>query len=126
MACVASLEVKHRKEKTSRLGNNEHKTIFAFHEESKLDAPDQNQSKRLATLSLRALCSQEVQVAEGWWLCTGTLGCSWHSWGGQHRSQVTGHIVQCPAYMNCLVRSCFLDSALAAAFKSSSFGVHRI
>lgn len=90
MACVASLEVKHRKEKTSRLGNNEHKTIFAFHEASKLDAPVENQSKHLATLSLRVLCSQEFQVAKGWWLCTGTLGYSWHLCGGQHRSQSGG------------------------------------
>lgn len=83
-------QVKYRNKKTGGLGSNEHKNIFAFHEESKLHALDEHQTKHLATLSLRVLCSQEVQVAEGWWLCEGILGCSWHSCGGQHRSQSSG------------------------------------
>lgn len=37
--CLASPEVRYRSEKTSGLGSNEHKPVFAFQEESKLDWP---------------------------------------------------------------------------------------
>lgn len=56
MTPLASLEVKYTSENTSELGDSEHKTIFAFQEESKIDALNEDQIERLATLSLRVLC----------------------------------------------------------------------
>lgn len=55
-----------------------------------LTALNENQTEHLATLSPRVPCfleQAEIQADKVWYLCTGTLGCSWHSCGGQHRSE---------------------------------------
>lgn len=65
----------------------------------------------------------EIQTVKVWYLCTGTLGCSWHSYGGQHKSQSAG---TASCIMDCLLRDCLLKSALVAASQYSLLRVHHI